>query len=299
MSYTQWQVPAKDRFTGTIKNSVEIDGTIKAIGSLPAISGKKVTRHHIIDIKTLQDVWNMACELEDDEVLEALCTWAWCPERQMSCFLQNKSIRPDSLIKAICWNPFNIVVGPASEIRGAENPGDHEFDHIAFVGIAALQTAELEFNTHVKRSRTIDRYMAQYCRQETSLPATPQNLAVFDQSAHSMRASGIARPTTMHQLMNTRANAINTAVAENLKQLLLSDRPDRYPELFKALRRQAKPDDPGINKEKDDKKPDKNSAYSPAYIPGALIDPRLWQVVPSAGPQQYISIARNAGSAAF
>lgn len=296
MPYSTWKVPANGRFTGTIKDSVGIDGTIEAIGNLPPISGKKVTRHHIIDIKTLQDVWNKACDLEDDEIIKALCTWAWCPERQMACFLDNKDARPDPLIRAICWNPFNIVVGPASEVRGTENPGDHEFDYIAFVGGAVVQVAELEFNTHIKRSRTIERYMAQYCLQESYLPNAPQNSVEFDQSKHSMWHSETPRMVKLDGLMKTRADAINAAVAVNLKQLLISDKPDSYPELFKALRSKVNPKAPGMNKTVDDKKPDANSAYSPAYIPGSLIDPRLWQ---PEGQTIRVSVARRVGPAAF
>jgi len=264
MAYDAWKVNPADRFKGNILKAVAFDGTVTNIGKLPEIASVKVTRHHVIDIKTLQDVWNQACDREDDQVIDALCDWAGCPSRQQTVFIANKLARPNKLIQAICWNPFNIVVGAGSTVR-EDNPGDHEFDYIAFVDMAHLSIARQEFNIHVKRLRRIEQYMNLYCNLETPL-----------QIGGTLRPFAGPTHVSLQQHMNARDLAVNGVTIRSLVELLKSDMPIYYPALFAALRSQIAADDAGINQVNDNQRPDHASAFSASYLPGCLIDPQLW-----------------------
>lgn len=279
MAYNNWKVNPLDRVTGNIKKAVTFDGVITNIGALPKIGGIKVTRHHIIDIKTVQDVWNQACDLEDDQVIDALCEWAGCPPRQLQYFIRNKAAAPMKLIQAICWNPFNIVVGVGSNVR-MKNPGDHEFDYIAFVDQRNLTIAKQEFNIHIKRLRNIELYMKQYCNLETPSPLGG-HLRAF--------ASLTIRNLDTH--MQAHDRAVNATTINSLVNLLKSDKPSCYPTLFSALRSNVNPNAAEVNQVNDMKKPGLASAFSSAYIPGCLIDPSLWSQDGLFSPAQFFGPA--------
>lgn len=275
MAYDNWKVNPHDRVTGNITKAVTFDGEIKNIGALPKIGGSKVTRHHIIDIKTIQDVWNQACDLEGDQVIDALCEWAGSPPRQLQHFIGNKGVAPMKLIQAICWNPFNIVVGVGSNAR-EKNPGDHEFDYIAFVDQKNLTIAKQEFNTHIKLLRNIELYMKQYCNLETPFPLGG-HLRAF--------ASPTIRNLDKH--MQARDSAVNAITINSLVNLLKSDKPSCYPTLFSALRSRIDSSAAEVNRENDSKRPAYASAFSAAYIPGCLIDPSLWSPDGLSSPAQF------------
>ena len=275
MPYDNWKI-GPERFTGNILDAVGFDGTKTKIGSLPKINGKKVTRHHIIDIMTLQDVWNQACEYMHGCVIEALCNWAGCPPRQQVFFLANTGVIPSKLIQAICWNPFNIVVGPGSTER-KDNPGDHEFDYIAFVAKPNLTVAQQEFNTHVKCLRKIEQYMKMYCNMEKQLTVTAHLKPIVLNESDQLR-------------LKARDDAVNRVTISSLIELLESDRPEKYPTLYRILCSQVPPTDAAINVENDNKRPHQTSAYSLSYLPGCLIDPSLWS------DDQLTSPARTRGA---
>jgi hypothetical protein len=264
MPYEEWKIDSSNRVTGNITTAVTFDGDVSNIGGLPRIGGAKVTRHHIIDIRTIQDVWNQACELEDDRVIVALCDWAACPVRQFNLLFGNKSVKPMRLIQGICWNPFNIVVGPGSTVR-VGNPGEREFDYIAFVDQRDLHVAEQEFNSHLKRLRSIELYMKKYCDLEVPL-SLGGSIRVLDSDTE----------ISVDDHLYERDLAVNNATVNSLVSLLSSDKPTSYPALFTALRSRVNPAMAEVNSTNDLKRPDKASVFSLAFIPGSLIDPRLW-----------------------
>lgn len=279
MAFTDWKVDSSDRVTGDIKTAVKMDGTIVKIGAIPPIGGVKVTRHHLIDIRTLQDCWNKACDLEHTAVIEALATWAGAPTKLIEQMKETVA-SPAKVIQQICWNPFNIVIGPSSTIR-PQNPGDREFDFIAF--IQDLNVARLEFNDHLKRLRSIEQYMKLYIHMEAE-PAVPHATFV------SPLPGSPLKDMAAHAL--ARNHATNEAIIKSLVTLLYSDRPSVYPVLFGMLRNLENPNKAEMNQVADQRRPDPHSVFSPDYLPGALIDPVFWD-------DSFASKAQFAGPAAF
>ena len=283
MPFDTWKINAADRFNSNITKAVKMDGSVVGIGG-ERIGGLKVTRHHLIDIKTLQDFWNKACDFGDMAVIEALALWAGTPPRVIADMVPAATKpRPNTVIQRICWNPFNIVVGPDTTIR-PNNPGEREFDYIAFVG--DLTVARIEFNIHVKRLRSIEQYIKLYLAISPA-PAAPVNappLAPFF-------GNGAPRPIGAH--IAARELATNQATINSLISLLKSDGPSHYPALFAMLRIQEDPNKAEMNQVTDLKRPAKNSGFSPDYIPGALLDPALWD------PNHHTGLGHAIGPAAF
>jgi len=280
MSFDKWKVDPKGRFNSPITTAVKLDGTVLKIGGLEKIGGEKVTRHHIIDIRTLQDVWNKACDFQQIDVLKDLALWAGTPPRLITETMNDHSKPPNKVIQYICWNPFNIVIGPGSSVRPS-NPGDREFDFIAYVDNLSL--VRLEFNEHVKRLRRIERYMKMYVAMSEPPPATIMAPPFPPSAPQNTNAYAIAHD-----------QATNAATVRSLTMLLKADRPSAFPTLFKMLREQEKlkPKKAEMDKETDAKRPKIASVYSPDYIPGALLDPLFWD-------PDYSSRAQVAGSASF
>ena len=260
--------------------AVTLDGTVRSIGSLEQMGGKKVTRHHIIDIKTLQDFWNRICERDDWRLIGALASWAGAPTRLVQQMNLPNAAKPNKVIQQICWNPFNIVVGPNAAVRPA-NPGEREFDYIAFID--DLGVTKLEFNTHVKRLRSIEQYMKLYLVPDSGsqVPANTVVSPLPGLPAKDIGAHAAARNTASQE-----------ATVTSLVALLNADRPSHYPKLFAMLRSLESPRKAEMNQQTDSVRPPNASAYSPDYIPGALLHPAFWD-------NTFSSKAQLSGPASF
>jgi hypothetical protein len=286
MAFDTWKINAAERYTGNITTAVRLDGTIMNIGGIPNIGGAKVTRHHLIDIRTLQDVWNKACDLEDVEVIGALAEWSGAPTRQIDA-MKNSVELPNRIVQRICWNPFNIVVGPSSTVRPA-NPGDREFDFIGFVDTPSVAT--MEFNEHLRQLRLIDQLMRQYLLIPANA-AAPQPMP--RPGMHPMFGGAMPGASQVAGFGMQRENAMHQMTKKNLVTALLADRPHNYPKLFEMLRRLENRQKPAMDQQRDARIPqDINAQFSPDYIPGALYDPSFWD-------DTYVSRAQNVGSAGF
>jgi len=139
-------------------------------------AGGDLTRHHIIPHSLLIEVWNSAVDYLDFETIKALATWAGLdPGTALPATLDpgnaNPNPSPQSVLRKVAWNPFNIVVGPLSEHR-VEDPGD-SFDGIQFTRLQPSTSAgkhkdwrenlaRQEFNQHVMVLRRIYNYLTRY-----------------------------------------------------------------------------------------------------------------------------------------
>ncbi|HXU81401.1 MAG TPA: hypothetical protein VN914_08385 [Polyangia bacterium] len=160
-------------YTGKrVKGSVEavtIFGTRIGKSQAKAQYQGEITRHHLIDIQTLQALWNAIVDRNDEDTMEALAVWAGAriPNRPFNMGSTNP---PNGLLNKIAWNPFNLVVGPLTNYRVGD-PGD-SFDDLHFRSFPkftdkdrsnqAESIARQEFNAHIYRLKQIDQLGARY-----------------------------------------------------------------------------------------------------------------------------------------
>ncbi|MEM9224111.1 MAG: hypothetical protein AAGB11_17145 [Pseudomonadota bacterium] len=258
--HDSWKIPG-DRVKGSAA-PVTIFGDFgnDTANATKSYYGGEITRHHIINIQVLQSVWNAAVDRADASMFHALAAWAGYGATKCFAMCGNPaSAKPQDFQKAVCWNPFNLVMGPSTRDRVADpgaaqgmtfirthglstiankkpinnnndprtpaqrNPLDNfGFDGISythFFGVSTVRVAMMEFNQHIERLRRINHYMGLYLKQD----GEPQD-------------------------------------EDSLRSLLRSDRPSHYPALFQQLRNQAK---------------SASGIHSDA-IPGCLTDPLLW-----------------------
>lgn len=247
-------------------NAQRMKGTTNSVSIGPVTTAfKEITRHHLVNLQVLMNVWNKAVERRDEAMFKALAVWSAYPQAEFQGTMR-MATAPVKFQKAVCWNPFNIVVGPSTghrvgdpgagfddiqfrtlpETGGQIQDGSVSLPHAQTDG-AKINVARQEFNMHVERLKRINQYMGQY----NGLPATV--------------------PEDDH-----RANMTIRQLAELLK----SDRPSHYPQLFALMRRMVNTQAPQYNEERDRQisqdKPARPREFSPDKLPGALVDPALW-----------------------
>src|SRR4051812_42003851 len=140
--------------------------------------GGKITRHHIIDIKVLQAMWNTAVDRADEATINALAAWAGASSLLPPApYNMTSTDPPAGLLEKITWNPFNLVVGPLTNYRVGDP--DNDFDDLHFRTLPKFSKedrtnqfenlARQEFNTHIYRLRQIYLLMGQYI-EDTAAP---------------------------------------------------------------------------------------------------------------------------------
>lgn len=177
-----WLYTKKDRVPGDV-NICTIYG--KQIHSSDADRqfGGAVTRHHIIDIQMLQKFWNAVVSMGDNATMEALAKWAGEADRlpKTRPLDMKNTDPPEGLLKRICWNPFNIIIGPLTNHRIGD-PGD-DFDGIIFQsfspsnngssldahGVQKEILMRQQFNTHISRLARIYARMTDYVELQASV----------------------------------------------------------------------------------------------------------------------------------
>jgi|GEM_PF-1922660 len=244
--YPTWKITA-DRVKGDAE-PVTIAGDFgKNVANATKIAfQQKITRHHIINIQTLQDFWNTAVERQDEDVFKALKTWAAFPESLFLAAMMSP-VAPEAFQRAVCWNPFNIVLGPSTE-RRVGDPGE-DFDDIRYTsfGDADARVARMEFNQHVERLTRINQLIGFY---------------IAGGEAPQLRTSLISllnddRPSVYAKLFAVLRSKVNT----------------KSPPYNEALDRQLS-----------EKHTARAQEYSPDKLPGCLMDPSLWRDVTIVPP---------------
>lgn len=217
----------------------------------------KLTRHHVINIQVLQSAWNQAVASQDADTFRALGKWCAFPDDAVERLVTTPTINPIEFQRQVCWNPFNIIVGPSTTVRVGD-PGSG-FDKIQFTTLPKFDgfddpgfnesLARQEFNQHIERLTRINMYLTRYITGE-----------LYEQEIG------------------------------NLRTLLKSDRPSLYPNLFKALTAKVdKVKDRNYNQEADalivskmkgkttkEGQPLDLPKFSPDRLPGAITHPALW-----------------------
>jgi hypothetical protein len=151
-----------------------------------ATFGGGITRHHIIDIQMLQRFWNAVVARGDDDTMLALAKWAGEAQRLPKArpYGMLSTAAPDGLLKRVCWNPFNIVIGPNTNHRIGD-PGD-AFDLITFRSFPRFRSAtgaidpkakaeslaRQRFNDHIHRLGRIYGRMKEYVEFQASSDLT-------------------------------------------------------------------------------------------------------------------------------
>jgi hypothetical protein len=141
------------------------------------------TRHHIIPHNLLIDCWDHAVDRAEIEVHRAFAVWAGKSVRDLPGNYASVVPEPQTVLKRVAWNPFNIVIGPLGEHR-VEDPGD-QFDRFEFrsflpsgatrpASIASAVTnkaenlARQELNRHFGMLRRIYNILVRYKDDEVS-----------------------------------------------------------------------------------------------------------------------------------
>ena len=175
-----WNFTGK-RVEGT-SGFVTIFGQPMSDAEAKAQYGGKITRHHIIDIKVLQAIWNAGVDRGDEATIGALAAWGGALGLLPSSpFNMNSTDAPAGLLEKITWNPFNLVVGPLTNYRIGDPEND--FDDLHFRTLPKFTQADRsnqyenlarqEFNTHAYRLRQIYLLMGQYIENT----AAPQQIS--------------------------------------------------------------------------------------------------------------------------
>lgn len=132
---------------------------------------KHMSRHHLIDIQQLQNLWNAVVDRNDEDTMAAMAHWAGAtsllPAKPYNMLTTSA---PGGLLRKIAWNPFNLIIGPSTNYRLGDPAND--FDHIEFRSFPKFSTvkspehienlARQEFNTHVRRLRDLYLLMQRY-----------------------------------------------------------------------------------------------------------------------------------------
>jgi hypothetical protein len=157
------------RVKGSV-NAVTIHGLQLSSNQTKAHYGGAITRHHIIDIQSLQAFWNATIDRDDDDTMEALACWANAtPLLPAKPRHMQTTQPPNGLLKSIAWNPLNLIVGPPTEYRLGDPAND--FDDIHFRSFPSRSASpdalsesivRQEFNMHVRRLRRIFLLIEEY-----------------------------------------------------------------------------------------------------------------------------------------
>lgn len=178
------------------------------------------TRHHVIPHELLLTAWNYAVDEAASrpepypaklDLLHAFAVWGHKTPADLPATLAAATPEPQTVLKKVAWNPFNIIIGPKGEHR-VEDP-ESNFDTFSFRSFGPTPTS-------IAAKMTVG-------SNEMKL-----NLALQDFNRHF---SSLRRIYLLLRLMV--AGAASRQHLDSLAALLRSDVPSRYPSLF-ALNRE-------------------------------------------------------------
>jgi hypothetical protein len=173
-----------------------------------------LTRHHIIPHSMLIDAWEHAVDRSDMELIKAFTVWAGKdPTRDLPANFLTIVPEPQTVLRKVAWNPFNIVIGPLSEHR-VEDPGAM-FDLFEFRSFIPAGAANPRNQAEVIKLRT-------------------ENLARQDFNRHLR---------VLRRIYNILVRYLTDQVAnqdvDSLRELLKSDVPAKYAYLDSKFRQKA------------------------------------------------------------
>lgn len=167
-----------------------------------------VTRHHIIPHSLLIDCWDHAVDRGELDVLRAFAVWAGKSVGDLPGSLAATTPEPQTVLKRVAWNPFNIIIGPLGEHR-VEDPGDvfDRFEFRSFLPSGAARPASIA----------------------DPLTHRAENLARQDLNRHFSVLRRI-----YNILVRYKDDAVSPQDVDSLIALLKSDVPSHYPHLNAA-----------------------------------------------------------------
>jgi hypothetical protein len=122
----------------TKPDGVTIYGVKNAVHEWQA-GNTEFTRHHIIPHELLISAWEYAVDQAETRtepypaklaLLHAFATWGHKTAADLPVSLTAVTPEPQTVLKKVAWNPFNIIIGPKGEHR-VEDP-ESNFDAFSF-----------------------------------------------------------------------------------------------------------------------------------------------------------------------
>lgn len=201
----------------TKPDPITIFGVPTAAGTLfqSGLPGDQMnpTRHHIIPHNLLIECWEHGVDRGEIEVHRAFAVWAGKSAADLPNDFVTTVPEPQTVLKRVAWNPFNIIIGPLGEHR-VEDPGDL-FDRF-------------EFRSFHPSGATPPTSIA------APLTHRAENLARQELNRHF----GMLR-RIYNILVRYKADQVSPVDVQSLVTLLKSDTPSKYPNLHARFVRGA------------------------------------------------------------
>jgi hypothetical protein len=214
-------IKTREKFDSSVNkpDGVTIYGVKNAVHTWQTGS-TEFTRHHIIPHELLISAWDYAVDEAATrsepypaklDLLHAFAVWGHKTARDLPPDLATTTPEPQTVLKKVAWNPFNIVIGPKGEHR-VEDP-ESNFDAFSFSSFGP-------------KPGSIATKMA------SGSAEMKLNLALQDFNRHF----GTLRRIYLLLRMMVAGQASRQHL-DSLAKLLRSDIPSKYPSLF-ALNRE-------------------------------------------------------------